>query len=165
MNIALYQLADQYLQILEKSDEVENDADFNLLLDSITGDLKEKATNVAMYIRNLEATAESIKKAEVEMSARRKALESKSDRIKQYLLENMNRTGISKIECPYFKIAVRDNPESLVVDIGAQIPDEYYKLPPPPEKVLDKVALKKDIKEGLIVDGCRLERKQRIDIK
>jgi len=165
MNIALYQLADQYLQILEKTDEAENDDAFNLMLDSLSSDIKEKATNVAMYIRNLEASAESIKQAESEMAARRKALESKSTRIKQYLLENMNRTGITKIECPYFAISVRDNPESLVVDIGAQIPDEYYKQPPPPEKVLDKVLLKKDIKEGLIVEGCRLERKQRVDIK
>jgi len=135
------------------------------LLDSIAGDINEKATNVAMYIRNLEASAESIKAAEKQMADRRKALELKSDRIKQYLLENMIRTRISKIECPYFSISVRDNPESLVVDIAAQIPDEYYKQPPPPEKVLNKVLLKKDMKEGLIVDGCRLERKQRIEIK
>jgi hypothetical protein len=165
MNIALYQLADQYLQILEKTDELGNEDSFSALLDSLESDIEEKATNVAMYIRNLETSAESIKQAESEMAARRKALESKSTRIKQYLLENMNRTGITKIECPYFAISVRDNPESLVVDIGAQIPDEYYKQPPPPEKVLDKVLLKKDIKEGLIVEGCRLERKQRVDIK
>lgn len=165
MNIALYQLADQYLQILEKTDEAENDDALSVLLDSLSGDIEEKATNVAMYIRNLEASAESIKAAEKQMADRRKALESKSDRIKQYLLENMTRLSIKKIECPYFSISVRDNPESLIVDINAQIPDEYYKQPPPPDKVLDKIALKKDLKEGLIVEGCRLERKQRVDIK
>jgi hypothetical protein len=165
MNIALYQLADQYLQILEKTDEAENDDSLSVLLDSLSGDIEEKATNVAMYIRNLEASAESIKAAEKQMADRRKALESKSDRIKQYLLENMTRLSIKKIECPYFSISVRDNPESLIVDINAQIPDEYYKQPPPPDKVLDKIALKKDLKEGLIVEGCRLERKQRVDIK
>lgn len=165
MNIALYQIADQYLQALQKIEDADNDDCVDDLLDSISTDLKEKATNVAMYIRNIEATAEAIKKAEGEMAARRKAIETKAEKIKQYLLENMQRTGISKIECPYFKISIRDNPESLVVDMGAQIPDEYYKLPPPPEKVLDKLALKKDLKEGLIVDGCRLEKKQRIEIK
>lgn len=165
MNIALYQIADQYLQTLQQIEDSEDGDSVNNLLDSLGTDLKEKATNVAMYIRNLEASAESIKQAELEMAARRKTLEFKSARIKQYLLENMNRTGITKIDCPYFAISVRDNPESLVVDINAQIPDEYYKQPPPPEKVLDKVALKKDMKEGLIVEGCRLERKQRIDIK
>lgn len=165
MNIALYQLADQYLQVLEKLEDADHDVDYDLVLDSITGDLKEKATNVAMYIRNLEASAEAIKKAESEMAARRKSLESKSEKIKQYLLDNMIRTGIEKIECPYFKIAVRENPDTLVVDASADIPDEYYKLPPPPEKVLDKVALKKDLKEGLIIEGCRLERKKRVEIK
>jgi hypothetical protein len=43
MNIALYQLADQYLQILEKTDEAENDDAFNLILDSLSSDIKEKA--------------------------------------------------------------------------------------------------------------------------
>lgn len=165
MNLALYQIADQYLQILQKIEDAENDDSVNDLLDSIGTDLKEKAVNVAMYIRNVEASAEAIEKAEKEMKERRIALQNKSNRIKEYLLENMMRTGISIIECPYFKIALRDNPESLIVDIDAKIPDEYYKTPPPPEKILDKLTLKKDIKEGLIVDGCRLERKKRIEIK
>jgi hypothetical protein len=165
MNIALYQLADQYIQTLEKLGESDDDTAYDILLDSLSGDLKDKATNVAMFIRNIEASAEAIKKAEIEMALRRKSLEHKAEHIKQYLLDNMLRTGIEKIECPYFKIAVRENPESLVIDIAAQIPDEYYKTPPPPEKVLDKVALKKDIKEGLIVEGCKLERKKRVEIK
>lgn len=165
MNIALYEIADQYLQVLDKIENAENDNSVNNLLDSIGTDLKEKATNVAMYIRNLEANAASIKEAEKQMADRRKAMEAKADRIKEYLLENMQRTGITKIECPYFKIAVRDNPESLVVDIAAQIPDEYFNQPPPPEPVLDKVRLKKDLQLGVIVDGCKLVRKQRVEIK
>lgn len=165
MNIALYQITDQYLQTLQQIEDSEDGDSVNDLLDSLGTDLKEKATNVAMYIRNLESTAESIKAAEKQMADRRKAIEAKAERIKEYLLENMERTSITKIECPYFKIAVRENPESLIVDIGAQIPDEYYKEPPPPEKVLDKVALKKDLQLGVIVEGCYLVRKKRIDIK
>ena len=165
MNIALYQIADQYLQIINQIEDAENDDGVNSLLDSISTDLKEKAINVAMYVRNLEASAESIKTAEKQMADRRKSIEAKADRIKEYLLENMQRTGINVIECPYFKIALRDNPESLVVESNAAIPDEYYKMPPPPEPVLDKVALKNDLKIGVIVEGCKLIRKKRVDIK
>jgi hypothetical protein len=42
------------------------------------------------------------------------------------------------------------------------VPDEYWKVPAP---TLDKAGLKKDIQLGLIVPGCRLERKKSIRIK
>ena len=167
MNLSLYQIADQYLldiQMLQEKDW--DDQTFADTLESLSGDLETKATNVAMFIKNLDASANAIKEAEAQMNARRKAIENKAEKIREYLLENMQRTGIKKIECLYFKIAIRDNPESLIVDSEiANIPNEYYRQLPPPEPVLDKVALKKDLQLGIVVDGCRLERKQRIEIK
>lgn len=165
-NLALYQIADAYvrdLQLLQEKDI--DDPTFLDALDRLEGELQEKATNVAMFIRNMEATAEAIKAAEADMYARRKSIEAKTERIKAYLLENMLRTGIKKIESPWFKIAVRDNPESVIVEPDAQIPQEYYRQPEPPPPVLDKVNLKKDLQLGVIVPGCRLDRKQRIEIK
>lgn len=167
MNLSLYQIADQYLQDIQTLQEKDwDDQTFADTLESLSGDLEFKATNVAMFIRNLDASAEAIKEAELQMAIRRKAIETKSEKIREYLLENMLRTGIKKIECPYFKISIRDNPESLIVDSEiANIPNEYYRQLPPPPPTLDKVALKKDLQLGIVVDGCKLERKQRIEIK
>lgn len=166
MNIALYQVADQYLRDLERLNELElDDQTFNDTLESLSGELEVKATNVAMFIRNLEANAEAIKQAESAMATRRKALEARAERIKTYLLDNMTRTGITKIECPYFKIAVRDNPESVVIDPLAQIPGEYMRQPEPPPPAPDKVAIKAALKAGVVIEGVKLEKKQRIDIK
>ena len=110
----------------------------------------------------METASEAIAAAEKEMAARRKSIERKIDWMKTYLLENMERTGISKIESPYFVIALRDNPESLIVEQDAEIPPEYFK---PQDPVLDKVTLKKDMQLGVIVPGCRLERKKSVRIK
>jgi ABC-type proline/glycine betaine transport system substrate-binding protein len=126
------------------------------------GAIQDKAKNVAMVIRNMETTAEAIKAAEDEMASRRKSIERKMEWMKTYLLQNMERTGITKIESPYFVIALRDNPESLIVETDADIPAEYWK---PQQPTLDKAGLKKDIQLGLIVPGCRLERKKSIRIK
>jgi hypothetical protein len=60
---------------------------------------------------------------------------------------------------------VRDNPESLVIESDKNIPLEYYNQPPPPEMVLDKMKLKKDLQMGVVVDGCKLESKKRVEIK
>jgi hypothetical protein len=166
MNMALYQIADQYLQDMQMLQERDlDDQTFADTLESLSGDLEVKAMNVAMFIRNLEANADAIKAAEKQMADRRKAIENKAERIKEYLLQNMVRTGITKIECPFFKITVRDNPESLVIESDKNIPMEYYKQPPPPEMVLDKMQLKKDLQMGVVVDGCKLESKKRVEIK
>jgi hypothetical protein len=163
MNISLYELAAQYQRDLEHIQNSDLDEDQAIqLLESMQGAIQEKAKNVAMVIRNMETTAEAIAAAEKEMAARRKSIDRKIDWMKAYLLENMERTGISKIESPYFVIALRDNPESLIVEQDAEIPPEYFK---PQDPVLDKVTLKKDMQLGVIVPGCRLERKKSVRIK
>lgn len=169
MNLALYQVADKYLQELQQLNDTDLPPDqVDAILEAMQGDLQEKGSNVAMYARNLESAAAQIKQAEEAMAARRKALEKRAERMRDYLLTQMQRTGISKIESPFFTIAVRKNPPSMVIDAGAVIPPEYYRdppPPPPPEKVLDKAALKEDLKAGVIIDGCRLESGFRLEIK
>lgn len=163
MNLTLYQISDQYLQDVAKLNELDiDDQTFADTLESLSGELEVKATNVAMFVRNLEASAEAIKQAEDAMYARRKALENKAERLRDYLFQNMQRTGISKIECPYFAITIKKNIPAVVVAPDAQIPDEYWRQPP---RELDKVKIKSDLKAGVVIDGCRLESKLRVDIK
>ncbi|MEX3555283.1 MAG: siphovirus Gp157 family protein [Burkholderia gladioli] len=134
-------------------------------LESISGDLTVKAQNVAFVIRNLEATAEQIKEAEAAMSARRKAIENRADRIRRYLLDNMVHAGIQKIECPHFKLAVRDNPASVVIDEPGLIPSHYMTDPPPPPPAPDKKLIKKAIEDGFEVPGAHLARGKRLEIR
>ena len=164
---ALYTVADRYLQDLEKlsdldlPEEVVRDT-----IEGLQGDMQEKCTNVAAFIRNTESLADQIKQAEQAMAARRKALESRADRIRQYLLENMQRTGITKIDSPWFKIALANNPPSVVVDDEDTLKFAY------PEFVkvvttesLDKAAIKEAIKAGQIVEGAHLVQSERLSIK
>ncbi len=70
MNLALYQIADQYLQDMQMLQERDlDDQTFADTLESLSGDLEVKATNVAMFIRNLEASADAIKAAEKQKAA------------------------------------------------------------------------------------------------
>ena len=163
MNISLYELAAQYQRDLEHIQNSDLDEDQAIqLLESMQGAIQEKAKNVAMVIRNMETTSDAIHDAIIDMAARRKSIDKKIEWMKAYLLENMERTGITKIESPHFVISLRDNPESLIVEQDAEIPPEYLK---PQAPVLDKFALKKDMQLGVIVPGCRLERKKSVRIK
>lgn len=163
---SLYEIATQYQADVRKLEELDlDDQTFLDTLESLSGDLEVKAANVAMFARNLEATAQAIKGAETQMYERRKRLESKAQRIYSYLLSNMQACGISKIESPYFALQVKKNPESVVVDFEGSIPDEFFTQPEPPPPKLDKAKLKEAIKSGLQIEGVHLESKYRLDIK
>lgn len=133
-------------------------------LESLSGDLETKAQNVALFARNLEATAAAIKQAEADMAKRRKAIESRVAHLKDYMLGAMLVSGVRKIEGPYLRIGIRDNPEAVEVFDAAQIPAEYMRQPEPPPAAPDKAAIKAAIKAGAEVPGVKLTRSQRLDI-
>ena len=166
-NLTLYTIADQYLQDVQKlmDMDLEDQQTFEDTLESLAGDLEVKATNVAMFLRNLEANADAIKVAEKAMADRRKGLEAKADRMRQYLLDNMLRTGISKIDCPYFALSVRKNPPSVEVINQGMIPDEYFDIPEPLPAVLNKNRLKEDLKAGVVIEGAKLTSGSSLQIK
>ena len=93
---ALYQLSESKLQALQIIDDMisEGCSDAEMqeayaLLNQLDENFQEKAVNVAMYVRNLETESAAIAEAEKEMSARKKALNNKADRLKNYLLSEM----------------------------------------------------------------------------
>lgn len=163
---ALYLIASEYkaaaeqLADLELPPEVVADT-----LEGLAGDLEVKAVSVAMFVRNLQATAAAIKQAEEEMANRRKAMEKRAEQITDYLLQNMQRCEISKIESPHFKIALQNNPPSVVIDDAGSIPTELYTYPEAPAPYPDKKAIGAMIKAGVEVPGAHLETKQRLVIK
>lgn len=163
---ALYKLADEYCEAENKLQNLElDDQTISDTLEGMSGEIETKASNVAFVIRNMESLAEQIKQAEQQMASRRKALENRADNVRQYLLTNMERCGISKIESPWFKISVKQNPEKVVIYDAGAIPCELYRYPeaPPPEP--DKKAIKAAIESGNDVPGVHLERTKRLEIK
>jgi hypothetical protein len=164
--LALYQIAAEYraaadqLADLDLPEDVVRDT-----LESISGDLETKAVNVASFVRNLEASAEQIKAAEQQMANRRKAIEKRAENVREYLLNNMVHAGISKIECPYFKLAVRENPPAVVINEPGLIPAAYMTEPVAPPPAPDKKLIAAAIKDGFEVPGAHLARGKRLDIK
>ena len=80
--------------------------------------------------------------------------------------ENMQRTGITKIDSPWFKIALAKNPPSVVVDDEDTLKfahPEFVKVVT--TESIDKAAIKEAIKAGQIVEGARLASSDRVTIK
>lgn len=167
---ALFQIGEQYtnaLKIIEQMfDDGCNEEELNealTILDGVESDFNAKAVNVAMYIRNLKAEEDAIAEAKKAMDAREKAIKNKRLRLENYLLNQMLLTNTKQIKCPYFVLSVRTNPASLKVDSNAIIPESLL-LPPKPREP-DKKAIKEMLEQGVVVDGCRLERSTSLSIK
>lgn len=160
---SLYVLAGEYRAIEQKL--LDSDLDAKTItdtLESVSGELEEKAINVAMFIRNIESSADQIDQAIKHMQERKKAMESKAESIKKYLLENMQRTGITKIESPYFTVQLKKNPPSVVVDNEVDINDKFKVTKTVTS--IDKESIKLAIKSGEIVAGAHIEQKERLEI-
>ena len=146
-------------------DEATDNTTLCRTFDDIKDALQQKSENVGKLIQNLESTADAMKAAEGRLATRRKVIENRAKAIRNYLLTNMVNSSILSIECEYFKIVVRDNPPSVIIDEGVVLPDEYLRTLEPPSPVPDKKKLLEDLKQGVILDGIRIERGKRIDIK
>ena len=167
-NLSLYTLSNDYNQAFEFLNDQDQNltaAEINDSLASIELDVKDKAINVAKFLRNMEATAEAIKAAEGEMLKRRKALENRATALKEYLKNNMESTGIVKIECPFFKLSIAKNPAALDLFDTSAIPDEYKRTETVTTQHIDKAAIKKAIMSGIQIQGARVTSGTRLVIK
>jgi seryl-tRNA synthetase len=134
-------------------------------LESISGDLSTKAQNIGFVIKNMESTAEQIKAHAKAMLDRAKALENRASNVKQYLFDGMKLANVPKIETPFFKLAIRDNPASVQIDDESLVPSIYKTEPVQPLPAPDKKLIAAALKDGFEVPGCRLVRGQRLEIK
>ncbi len=165
-NLSLYELSSTYLKALDDLTDPELDLPIeavNDTLEALGDEMETKAINVTKFMRNMEATAKAIKEAEAEMTKRRKLLENRIKWMKDYLKGSMEHTGITKIECPYFKLSIQKNPASVIITNEKLIPEQFK------EQVIslkiDKTAIKNCLKAGKAITGAKLINGTRLAIK
>lgn len=163
--LKLYEIAQQYHELETLSDPDLPEEVVRDTLESLGGELKDKAIGIAQFIRNIEASAETIDAAAEAMHMRAVRQKNLADRIKAYLLANMQLTGITKVECPYFTISIHKNPESVNFAQDAVIPEKFMVIPEPPPPRPDKAKIKAALKAGETVDGCWLSQGEHLRIR
>ena len=139
-------------------------------LDAIEGEFDIKAENIACYIKQLSGDVELLKKEKASIDRRRKVKENQLERMKDYLLECMNKSKRSKIDMPKAKITVKNNAESAKFDSEKDFInmcvskglDDYLRYKDPE---INKTAVKSALKSGQIIPGARLGRTQSLIIK
>ena len=164
MNKSLFGITEELLQIFENIEIDEETGELLNLeqLEHIQGEFDDKASNIALYIQELQAQAEAIKNKSESLKERQKSTTNKAERLKAYLSDMMNRAGKDKVETDDVRISFRKS-ESVDILDEKLIPQEYLN-----EKITvapNKTEIKKAIKSGQEIAGAMLVENQNLQIK
>lgn len=158
----LYEIAQDYLKLLEMAEEVDEEV-FKDTLEGINGELEIKADNYAKVIVELENRADGLDKESKRLAERKTAVENNIKRIKDSLQGAMIATGKTKFKTELFNFGIQKNPPRLVLDKGIEdIPMDYYIFQDP---VADKEKIKAELKAGEKFDFAHLEQDEKLRIK
>ncbi len=163
--LRLYELANDYLDALDALSDMEDLPPQAIAdtLEGLAGTFEDKAANVAVYIRTLEAEAAAIEAARKAMDRRQSALEHHARRLREYLKGEMERTGLLRLNKPFPVVRVQANPPGVVIDDEKRVPKRFK------ERMITvkllKAEIAKALKAGERVAGAHLEQTTRLVIQ
>jgi hypothetical protein len=146
---SLFVLADEYREAADKLAQMDLPAEVvRDTLEGLSGELKTKAANVAMFVRSLQATTEKMTEAIANIEARKAVIERRAKEITDWLHTGMVKAGISSIDDnPYLSLKLKKLPGRIEITQPDLVPDEYKTVPPIPEPRPDLRAIKAAIEQ------------------
>lgn len=159
----LYELASNYQKIYNMVDEEIDEQTWIDSLECIQGEIEVKTENIAKLIKMLDADSTILKAEEERLEKRRKTVENKVIRIKQYLQQQLEFSGLDKVKTPNFTISIQNNPPSVNILEEDIIPTKY--IITKTENILDKKSLLADLKSGEKISGVELKQGRSLRIR
>ena len=145
---SLFVLADEYREAADKLAQMDLPAEVvRDTLDGLAGELEAKASNVAMFVRSLQATTEKMTEAIANIEARKAVIERRAKEITEWLHTSMVKAGINSIDSPYLALKLKKLPGRIEITQSDLVPDEYKTVPPIPEPRPDLRAIKAAIEQ------------------
>ena len=130
-------------------------------LEQLQMDRDAKLKNCVFYYKNLIAEAEALKAEKLKLARRQAIAEKKAERMKQYLDFCLDGEEFKPSDDVRVRISYRKS-EVVECDDWTKVSDNYLRHRDPEP---DRAKIKKAIKAGIEVKGCRLVEKQNIQIK
>ena len=128
------------------------------MLDELEMARDTKIEQIALYIKNLGAEAEAIKKEKLALANRQSVTEKKAEGLKNYLSNYM---AGAKFKSPRVAISWRKS-EAVEVDDVYALPEEFLRFKEPE---INKTDLKAALQLGTEIPGVRLVQRQNIQIR
>ena len=132
-------------------------------LESLQGEIQDKLRAVIAYSLELDILADGALSAAKRMQERATGLSRRVDWLRAYALQSMQATGIGEVCTDEFAAKVAKKPPSVVVSEVGAIPADFMRVKTTTEP--DKVALKKALEGGAIIEGATLQQGFRLALK
>lgn len=127
-------------------------------LNNLEMEREKKVENIALWIKELAAESEALKREKLAFAERQRAAENKAASLKRYLTGYLDGEKFKSV-----RVAVSfRKTEQVQVEEGTFLPDEYIRYKEPE---VDKTALKAALKAGQVIEGASLVQNTSIIIK
>lgn len=154
-SMSLYEINQSYANLFDKFEEGEvTPEELQETGNMLAIELQNKSRNIIGYEKSIELAINTYKDEEKRLAERRKVLENKLDRYKEYVKKNMEQMGLQKIETPLGVLSICKSPASVEILDESMIPNEYKT-----QKIVecvDKKAIKEAIQNGENIQGVKL---------
>jgi len=160
--LTLYRLADEYNRLMELIADDEQDfsvgisPEFINAMESLEGQIAEKAENICKLIRSMAVMSKSLDEESKQLALRAKRFERGVDELKDYLKFNLEQIGTKKITAGIFRVSICNNsqPSVQVLDLS-QVPAKFDK---PQERQVSLTEIRKAVESGEVVPGVDVVR-------
>lgn len=128
--------------------------------------LLEKQRAYIAYIKNLQIKEELLSKTIDDLEKKAKNISKKIDTLKNALADSMDFSGSKKIEAEDGSFYATRAGDSFSVDVSDDfVAPEKYLNPPKITQTVNKKLIAEDLKNGVKIDGCKLNLTKKLLIK
>lgn len=160
----LFNITENLKQLNKMIDDGVDAAQLKDAFNDIEEAFDEKAKSVLFVLQNMSADIEQLKNAEDTLKKKRGVMERQLSGLKEYLLFNMQESGLTKIDNGIFKASIVRPKPMLSISDESLLPDAYKN-----EVItfkVDKKQMLADLKEGKEIKGAEIgESKAGLTIK
>jgi hypothetical protein len=146
--VSLYDLTTD----LEQLKSIEEMEDAKEIIKIIEAEMSKKGTGLIKLDRIIDSNINGVSEEIKNLNVKKKVWENRKKRIREYTLSCMENADIKKIETALGNMTVRKGVSTLKVEDENKLPDKYLEVIQTYK--VDKDLLKKDIKDGQVVEGA-----------
>lgn len=174
MSMELYKITDNYRELFDTFDDCDDLSDEEVqayldTLEAVEGEFDIKAENIACFIKELNGEVDMLAAELNSLKARKAAKEKLVARLKDMLGDNMQATGIKKIDRPRAKLSLRNNAQSVAFEKESAFIEwakanncDFLRFKEPE---ISKTAVKNALQNGEKIPGAELVRTVSVIIK
>lgn len=145
MTERLYEMTGRLLALADLLDDPEvPDEAVRDTIEAIEGEIEIKAEGILKFVANIDSDVKAVDTEIRRLQARKKILQNRQGRLREYLRHNMEVAGISRIECSLFLISLAKGRAIAQVNDAEAIPAKYKSTRT--EVLIDKASLLRDLK-------------------